>query len=186
MKRLFIAIKILPDQQFLNVYYQLLKQFENEPIKWVEPHNMHITLKFFGETEKVKIPEIIQATQLTALGFQASQIDIIKMGLFGSKYRPRVIWLGIKQEQLIINVARDLHKRLEPIGFKTDRQNFVPHLTIGRIKKELVNKLMFQKTIDSFKDAFIQHAEINEIVLFESILKQTGPIYKKLERFELI
>ena len=185
MKRLFVAIKIVPDEHFLNIYYQLLKQFEDEPIKWVEPQNMHLTLKFFGETLEEKIPGIIDVLSNVSAVHQPFQFNFKSIGVFGSSYRPRVIWLGINHDELIKNMARDLHKKLEIIGFTNDRQNFVPHLTIGRIKQELKHKRSFQQKIDRFKDAFIQDVDVNEVILFESILKPNGPVYKVIESFTL-
>ncbi len=185
MKRLFAAIKIAPDEHFLSIYYHLLKQFEDERIKWVEPHNMHLTLKFFGETAEEKIPEIEDVLSNVAVANKPFQFSLKSIGVFGSSYRPRVIWLGINHDELIKNMARDLHKKLEIIGFTNDRQNFVPHLTIGRIKKELIHKRSFQQKIDRFKDAFIQDVDVNEVILFESILKPKGPVYKVMESFSL-
>ena len=78
-----------------------------------------------------------------------------------------------------------MHKKLEIIGFTNDRQNFVPHLTIGRIKKELKHKRSFQRKIDRFKVHYIQDVDVNEVILFESILKPKGPVYKVIESFSL-
>ena len=185
MKRLFVAIKILPDEHFLNIYYQLLKQFEDEPINWVEPQNMHLTLKFFGETADDRIYEIADVLSKVSAAIRPFQFSIKSVSVFGSSYRPRVIWFGINHGELIKNMARDLHKKLKIIDFTNDRQNFVPHLTIGRIKKELKHKRSFQQKIDRFKDAFIQDVDVNEVILFESILKPKGPVYKVIESFTL-
>ena len=185
MKRLFAAIKIVPDEHFLNIYYQLLKQFEDEPIKWVKPQNMHLTLKFFGETPEDRIHEIKDVLSKVSAANIPFQFSIKSVGVFGSSYRPRVIWFGINHDELIKNMARDLHKKLEIIGFTNDRQNFVPHLTIGRIKKELKHKRSFQQKIDRFKDAFIQDVDVNDVILFESILKPKGLVYKLIESYSL-
>ncbi len=40
------------------------------------------------------------------------------------------------------------------------------------------HKRSFQQKIDRFKDAFIQDVDANEVILFESILKPKGPVYK--------
>jgi 2'-5' RNA ligase len=78
-----------------------------------------------------------------------------------------------------------LHKKLEIVGFENDRQNFVPHLTVGRIKKELIHKRSFQQKIDPFNSQFIQDVKVNEVILYESILKPTGPVYKVVNCFKL-
>ncbi|MFU8845056.1 MAG: 2'-5' RNA ligase family protein, partial [Bacteroidales bacterium] len=58
MKRLFAAIKVMPDEEFMRVFMTLKRDLKNEKIKWVDPENIHITLKFFGETPESKIPLI--------------------------------------------------------------------------------------------------------------------------------
>ena len=56
MKRLFAAIKIHPSARFISVLNAISASLSHERIKWVEPENMHLTLKFFGETAENKIP----------------------------------------------------------------------------------------------------------------------------------
>ena len=50
MQRIFAAIKIVPDEELSKLIKRLQTALANEKIKWVEPWNLHITLKFFGET----------------------------------------------------------------------------------------------------------------------------------------
>ena len=184
MKRLFAAIKITPDDKFLKLYYRLLKQFEDEGIKWVESQNMHITLKFFGETEEDRINDICDVLNNVTADHSAFSFLLKDIGIFGSLYKPRVIWFGVESDEPVKLLATDILGKLETIGFENDRQNFVPHLTVGRIKK-LVHKRTFQAKIDQFKDAFIQNVFVNEIFLFESILTTSGPIYDVVKRFRL-
>ncbi len=184
MKRLFAAIKITPDDKFLKLYYRLLKQFEDERIKWVEPQNMHITLKFFGETEENRINGICNVLNNISADHTAFSFFLNNIGIFGSAYKPRVIWFGVENDEPIKLLASDLLIKLETIGFKNDRQNFVPHLTVGRIK-ELVHKRSFQSKIDKSKDTFIQNVFVNKIYLFESTLTTSGPIYNIVKRFRL-
>jgi len=184
MKRLFAAIKITPDDKFLKLYYRLLKQFEGERIKWVEPQNMHITLKFFGETEEDRINDICDVLNNVSADHTAFSFLLKDIGIFGSSYKPRVIWFGVENDEPIKLLASDLLSKLETIGFESDRQNFVPHLTVGRIKV-LVHKRSFQAKIDQFSDAFIQDVIVNEMYLFESTLTTSGPIYDVVKRFRL-
>ena len=67
---------------------------------------------------------------------------------------------------------------------KRDRQNFVPHLTVTRIK-QLKDKELFFDIISEYKDEFIQDLKVEEIILFESILERSGAVYNIVERFPL-
>jgi len=184
MKRLFLAIKIIPDDNFLAVYYRLLKYFEQEKISWVPPENMHITLKFFGDTDEDKIMDIVHLIEKVSKPFYSFQFNLKDIGVFGSSYKPRVIWFGSDNAEPVKLLTDNLNKQLETIGYENDRQNFVPHLTVGRIR-ELNHKRSFQEKINLFKGHFIQQVNVEEIILFESNLTKTGAIYVAVERFPL-
>ena len=184
MKRLFIAIKIKPSQGFLNTYYSLKKDLVYEKIKWVNEDNFHFTLKFLGETDESFITDIINTLENVSLNTQPLKLKIENLGIFGSRYNPRVIWAGIENNPQITEFANEILNKLDEVGFKRDRQNFVPHITIGRIKN-VHNKKHLKSTIDSHKSLLYQEDTINSFSLFESILTPEGPVYKKLKEFGL-
>jgi 2'-5' RNA ligase len=106
------------------------------------------------------------------------------VGIFGSAYDPRVIWFGMQKAEPLKALADDVLTSVEKIGWERDRQNFVPHLTIARIKY-VPDKKLFQKVIDENKNAFIQEIYVAEFHLYESILLREGPLYKVLETYHL-
>ena len=183
-RRLFVAINIHPGEEFLRLYYQLKKTFQKERIKWVEQENVHLTLKFIGETPANKVEDIVNALAEARLGIMPFDLVLKGMGIFGSSYNPRVIWFGIKEDRQMNNLAENIFTELELSGFERDRQNFVPHLTIGRIK-EIKDKKRFQEKLDKIKPGQIQTDRVEEFHLFESILQPTGPVYKIIETISL-
>jgi 2'-5' RNA ligase len=184
MKRLFVAVKIAPGENFLKTYYSLKKDLKNEKIKWVEPQNMHITLKFLGETHHDKIPLIENVLKRVAINNSSFGFSVENTGVFGSRYNPRVLWFGINNNKQLKNLGEEIIDALDAAGFKRDRQNFVPHLTVGRIKF-LESKKYFQRVVDGYKNVFFQNVEVNKFYLYESILKSTGPVYHPLKEFSL-
>ena len=184
MKRLFAALKIEATPVFIRTFQDLSTGLRHESIKWVEPQNIHITLKFFGETDEKKIPFIYQALQKAAGQSEGFVLKINRTGIFGSRYDPRVIWFGIDPEPQLSRLAENTARELENAGWQADRQNFVPHLTIGRIR-EIRDKALFQQVIDRFREVKIQEQPIREICLYESILRREGPLYIKLASFGL-
>jgi RNA 2',3'-cyclic 3'-phosphodiesterase len=184
MKRIFAAIKILPSENFISVIYQLKNALRTESIKWVEPHNIHITLKFFGETEESRIGEIITQLTQVANAHKPFKFSVRGSGVFGSSYDPRVIWLGIDHSLELQKLSSDVLDSLAAIGWKKDRQNFVPHLTVGRIK-HISDKPKLKEVIKKFENFEIQMVATNAFYLYESILKPTGPVYHVLETFGL-
>jgi 2'-5' RNA ligase len=179
MKRLFAAIKIEPGEKYLQLFSELKNQLKHERIKWVEPQFTHLTLKFFGETSDDLIPAIHQCISNTAARHSVFRLHISRTGIFGSRYDPRVIWFGIDYEKSLHMLASDFTTELAEKGWQADRQNFVPHLTLARIK-ELNDKALFQQIINKYSAEYIQHQQVTGITLYESILKPTGPVYIKL------
>jgi len=184
MKRLFIAVKIKPGQELLNAYYGLKKDLALEKIKWVKEDNFHFTLKFLGETEELLIDKIINTLENISLKTQPIKLKIGNMGIFGSRYNPRVIWAGIENSTQIDEFVNKILNKLDEAGFKRDRQNFVPHITVGRIKN-VNNKRHLKNTIDKYKTSLYQEDTINKIYLFESVLTPDGPVYKVVKKFKL-
>ena len=184
MKRLFVAIMINPDKGFSDQIHSLETVLRYERIKWVEDHNIHITLKFFGETEEKKIPGITAALRSVASASEAFSFALKSLGIFGSSYDPRVVWVGIKPYENLVSIMRMISSKLEPIGFKPDRQNLVPHLTLGRIKF-LKDKKVFTQIIDQNRNISSEDISADHFILFESILKKEGPLYLALHSFHM-
>ena len=184
MKRLFIAIKTEPGKNFIESLHQLQSHLSQERIKWVEEQNIHVTLKFLGDTETKKIPLIQYALSEVLNKRQEFTIQLLNLGIFGSRYDPRVVWTGIEPYLEIVSLMQSVHQSLIPVGFEPDRQNLVPHLTLGRIK-EIKDKPRFQKIIDQFGEISSLPILIHEVFLYESILKKEGPVYIPLKVFQL-
>lgn len=184
MKRLFAAIKIQPSPEFLNLLFHLKRELHYEKIKWVSPENIHITLKFYGETPEDDIPLIEKVLQEAAVAHAPFTFRLKGLGVFGSSYRPRVIWAGIEDGKPLAELGKAVLNGSDRAGWKRDRQNFVPHLTIGRIK-QLEDKRHFQEVIRKDRDVFLQEVSAEEIILYESILRSQGPEYVTLGSFSL-
>ena len=81
-------------------------------------------------------------------------------------------------------LSKNIITELAKVGWEPDRQNFVPHLTIGRIK-ELKDKTFFQQIISKYHTVEIQEELVLEVILYESILRREGPLYVKIISFKL-
>jgi 2'-5' RNA ligase len=184
-KRLFIAIKILPDIKFQEVYQSLRANLSDEKINWVEMENVHITMKFFGDTEEGKIADITHTIHHAVEQVPAFDVELHHLGLFGGYYKPKVIWIGIEPLEPLQKLSATIGVALSRLGYPVPEEPFTPHLTIGRIKF-VTNKKYLVQLIEKQKDAFIQKSHIKSIYLFESILRPQGPIYHVVERFDLL
>jgi len=182
MKRIFAAVKINPQPELLDFFSGLRQQLANSAIKWVEEENLHLTLKFFGETPEEKIPAIEEA--LSTIHVPPFDFELGNLKIFGSRYNPRVLFLEALNAESFRALTTLVNEQILPLGYETDRQNFVPHLTLGRIKK-VSDKKYFQQVIGDFSGRAIQTQHVSEFYLLESILHNTGPEYKTLKSFSL-
>ena len=112
-------------------------------------------------------------------------MDFNRTGIFGSRYAPRVLWIGMQNTpQELYDLEEDTLTVFDKLGYLRDRQNFVPHITLGRIGN-LCDKQAFQKTVSGIEQKTYIKQEVNEIILFQSILRPEGAFYKEIKKFEL-
>ncbi len=188
MKRLFLAIPIQTENNgFAPLVNDLRNRLSHEKmINWVRPTNIHLTLKFIGETPPQDEPKIIEAVSKVVENHHSFTMDFNRTGIFGARYAPRVLWLGMQQTpQELLNLEEAVLTAFDGIGYLRDRQNFVPHLTLGRIK-DLCEKQYFQKVVQAIEQKTYIHQEVKEIILFQSILRPDGAVYKIVKKWNLI
>lgn len=186
MKRTFLAIPITIDANYLSWLEKMKKNLSYEKyINWSSTSNMHLTLKFVGDTPNDDIPKIVDKISSLTKRHGQFLLDFDKLGLFGSHYAPRVMWLGLQNESSALNaLEEDVLSAFDELGYLRDRQNFVPHLTICRIKK-LVDKQFFFQIFNSQEQKSRICNPVKELVFYQSILLPQGAMHKVIKRFEL-
>lgn len=184
MKRTFLAIHIDAGTEYPALVQRLQNNLEHERrnINWCKPNQIHLTLKFVGDTPDEDVLRIIEACQQVASRHHPFTMDFNRTGIFGSNHSPRVLWLGMKEEpQELYALENDVLDAFDRLGYPRDRQNFVPHLTVCRIK-QLIDKPFFQQIYQGIEQKTYLHAEVTELVYLQSFLQPTGAFYKTLKR----
>ncbi len=182
MKRIFAAVKIVPQPALTRFIDEFQQHLADSSIRWVDPKNLHLTLKFFGETPEEKISEIEKA--LEKINFAPFDLELGNLKIFGSRYNPRVLFVEALKAESFMILGFLVNEKIKPLGYETDRQNFVPHLTLGRIKK-ISDREYFQQIIVNLSGRPLQTQHVSEFYLYESILHSSGPEYKILKIFPL-
>ena len=184
MKRLFIAANICLDQPYLDLIAGLRKECSYDNIVWVNNDLQHLTLRFLGATPEAVISPLVDMVDEVASVTEPFKMKMNKLGVFGSRYSPSVIWLGFDEFECFRKLFEKVEENLVKMNFDPNHGNFVPHITLGRIKK-IDNKRHFWNTIDKLQPVNFQIIDINEISLIQSRLTTQGPIYKVLKNFSL-
>jgi 2'-5' RNA ligase len=166
--RLFIAVPVA--EEVRRSAAQLIAQLRlsGADYKWVEPENMHLTLRFLGATPLERIPEL-ESLMVRAAKRPRFEIAFSSVGAFDSWDDPKVLWVGIARG------AAELAALAEALGACEGGRPFSAHLTIGRRRSR--NRLERLKAA-ARRDAFAEIRQaVERIVLFESRLTPLGPIY---------
>jgi 2'-5' RNA ligase len=174
--RLFIAIDLPQDlKENLSRIVTKLKKCDADA-KWVEPQNLHLSLKFLGETSEDKVKNIEEILNAAGKKHSALELNLENFGFFPDDIRPRVFFLTTDKEEELKKICSSLEDTLQNIGFEKD-ERFKSHITLARFRSaKNIEALKSELESIKIKGKF----NVNEIALFKSILKPQGPIYEKI------
>ncbi len=183
-KRLFIAIKVKFDPDTYKAFHYIQDQLYREKIKWVDVDNVHLTIKFLGDTDEDLIPEIKNALEDLTQGFNSTRLKMRSIGVFPNLQRPRVLWIGLEDNETVSQLAKSIDEAMTTLGYEPEQREFKPHITLGRIKF-LRDRRTLQQLIDKYDGHYFQDIPVEEIILYESQLRREGPVYTALGKFPL-
>jgi 2'-5' RNA ligase len=183
-KRIFLAIKINPEPELLDLFDLLRDELSGEQIKWVDEDQLHITLKFFGDTPDSTIKDISATAKDCCLKYNSFSFDICSPGYFRKRQEPSVVFLQSAKTEGLNTLQADLESRFAGLGIPREERTFNPHLTLGRVKS-VHDTSLFYDLMKQFPQRPVQAIPVRELILFESILKPSGPEYTVLEHFRL-
>ncbi len=166
--RLFIAI----DAESGEVN-KIKKEFDLPGLKLT--NNNHVTLKFLGEVDEKTLEEV--KIRLKKIKFKQFNIRISGAGCFPNENYVKVVWVGIESDDLAA-LQKDIHKSLADIF--PDEREFVPHLTLARVKFVKDEILLKEKLKTKFSEETVR---INNFKLIKSELQKNGPVYTVLETY---
>lgn len=181
--RTFIAIALPTEiKNWLAKIQQALKA-AGADVKWVEPENIHITIKFLGERDKKKIAEIIEAIDQVCAEIPTFELTISSLGGFPSKESARIIWVGLsKGETETKEIAKRLEEEISRTGIPKETRPFSSHITLGRVRSSLNRQRLLERMNyleGNFPRQDFQY-RAEKITLFKSTLSSRGPVYEAL------
>lgn len=183
--RLFVSID-LPDE-FVPSVRSTQEPFSEIPsINLVDPTQAHLTLKFIGDTDPDRVPEIETALSesVATTGLSSFPMEIAGIGAFPSPDYIRVVWLGVTMgSEETTALHKSIESRLTAMGVDPESHEFTPHITIARMGdargKEKVQDLLESTT------PHIGTMEVTKIHLKKSELTHNGPQYSTVSSFPL-
>jgi len=156
------------------------------PFRWVSLENIHLTLKFLGETPADRVEDIGREIAQRIPGIPSVALSLHGVGTFpGLPKPPRVLWVGLAGEtETLLRLQAAVEAGMESLGWPPERRSFRPHLTLARAKRAFPRK-PFEAALAEFREFSSPEFVLRHLVLFQSILRPTGAVYTPLAQFEL-
>jgi len=176
--QLFLAIEI-PDNIKKQIAKELI-QIKNEyrDFQWVPEENYHITVHFFGETDRLEqIKE-----RLSEILFDAKSFFIYSLSIDMFIKSKITIYLDFHREKTLENIEKNIREVYE--GGNVNEIKFIPHLTVARCRIPSKQQyFVLRKRLEKIKTEI--EFKVKSLTLFESIPNEGRPHYKKLGIFPL-
>ena len=186
--RAFLAIELPAHIQ--NELEKILLDFQNPTyhhVKWIKPENIHLTLKFLGESRPDELDRLSAEIRPIAAAMRPIELRVHGLGAFPNFKRPRVIWIGVQAPPSLVRLQQALEDAAEKIGYPREERPFSPHLTLGRVNREAshVELTRLGETIAKKPIGTLGSMNVSQLVLFRSVLKPAGAVYTPLAHFPL-
>jgi len=190
----FISIDVEPNDMMLEFIDEVERT--GAPLNMVDPSQLHMTVKFLGDTEEDLIDEIVEKTEFALEHYDPFKIDMIGTGAFPHLGFMKVVWIGseVSSEEtqnsdeedisLLADIAHRVEEELIPLGFERDDRDFSPHFTVARVKGGK-NKERLKRVVEKYEDEHFATLNVEKLTLKKSILKKDGPEYHTLEEIPL-
>ncbi|MDS0297353.1 RNA 2',3'-cyclic phosphodiesterase [Halogeometricum sp. S1BR25-6] len=185
--RLFLSID-LPDSLTESVASAQQRFAGAEGLRFVAPEQVHVTLKFLGETDEDRLPDVEAAVEdaIADSGVEAFDATVGGFGVFPSLDYISVVWAGVREgagAAEMTALAEAIDRETAASGFGSEDREFTPHVTLARMDdargKDLVQRVVREEDPD------VGTFPVREVHLKESVLTDGGPRYETLRRFAL-
>mgnify|MGYP003565590313 CR=1 FL=1 len=188
--RAFIAIK-LPEaiiQRLADQIQNIKDLVPHGVVRWVRKENLHLTLKFLGNATPTDIGNISASMQFLAEEYTAFDLEITSFGCFPKIKYPRTLWIDIREPSGALQKLQSaIEDSLEGHGFPREQRRFHPHLTIGRVNRNVqrTDRLELGQCLAEVKVGYIGTVHVRDFVLMKSDLRPSGAVYSQLSSVSL-
>jgi len=162
----------------------------------VSSHAFHITLHFFGDIPVSEMDRL--SGRMDALQSSPIQASLAKVGCFPEKGPPRVLFVGLNAGcEEIKTLYKRFHELIRSLGYREDKREFVPHITIARRRRGVGGMRSSDRARLSLlpndwrsEDRSVSELEepftVDRLILYESLLKPGGAEYIPVKQVPLL
>lgn len=148
---------------------------------WVPEENYHLTVRFLGEVEDGKLPDLLSLGADVARKVSPFSLALEVLGGFPSSKRARVLWVGPKEESPeFLRLVELTEESLQRLGFPPEGKGALPHVTLARFKIPKDLSVILAK-----ENLAIPRVEVESLTLMRSELRPEGARYTPISRWPL-
>jgi RNA 2',3'-cyclic 3'-phosphodiesterase len=169
MLRLFVGIEFPPE---LKLRLSLL--CSGVPgAKWVDPGNLHLTLRFIGEISEDVAADVDEA--LARVRAPRFSLRLAGTGIFGG-YKPHTLWIGVERDPALVRLRDKIEQALLRAGLEPEQRKFAPHVTLARLRHPELDKLgQFLAMHTQFR---VEPLPVEHFSLIASFPTKAGSVYE--------
>jgi 2'-5' RNA ligase len=146
-------------------------------VRWIDPENLHVTLRFIGEVPEERFASIREALA-PAVAIGAFDVRFGELGTFPASGPPRVVWIGVsKGGDELARLHDEIEARLVRAGVPPDDRGFTAHLTLARVRERSRRGAHELRRALGGRSAGAGECRIEAATLYESKLSSKGSIY---------
>jgi RNA 2',3'-cyclic 3'-phosphodiesterase len=183
--RVFVAIELNAEIRARLEAIQRDLQAGVDGVKWVAPHNVHLTLAFIGDVPDTMPAVLGETVDRAAAASGPFTCTLAGVGVFGRPGAPRVVWAGVSHVPAgLAAVHAVLNAKLSALGLAVDTRPFHPHLTLGRVKSPRGCAALLAH-VRRLADVHVGTLHVDSLALIRSVLTPAGPVYTALHHAAL-
>ncbi len=176
MLRLFVGIEFPPE---LKLRLSLLCTGV-AGARWVDPGNLHLTLRFIGEIDEAQAADVDAA--LARLKARPFTLQLAGTGVFGGN-RPHALWVGVERDPRLLQLRDRIEQALIRAGLEPEPRRFAPHVTLARLREPVLDQLgHFLATHAQFR---ADPLPVEHFSLIASFPSKAGSVYEDQADYRL-
>lgn len=148
-------------------------------VRWVKGENLHVTIKFLGNTREQELARVGELIRQAAARVEPFIVDVRGLGAFGSKTKPRVIWVGVgRGSDELTQLSSGLDEALGGEGFRAEKRRYTPHVTLARVTSGDARQIW--EMLDKGREERYGVFDARAITYYSSDLQRGGPVHTVL------
>lgn len=156
-------------------------------VRWVEPANFHLTVKFLGDLSDALLPDVEAACANVAAASRSFDFAVRGAGAFPRRGPLKTLWAGLDSagDEAWKAVVRAAEPHFAPFGVAREG-GLAAHVTLGRVKSATPagdDALRAALAAEQQTDCGAQTA--THLALIRSTLDPRGAVYSPVRDFEL-